>query len=139
MERDHILGGILNQCIHDGFGLHTFGEALSGPEYAHRFIQKLRALDIETMEGAIVLSLSSDKILEVSTRGALRRIGADAVVLAMGCRERTRGALSLPGARPSGVYTAGAAQNLMNMENIMVGKNVCILGSGISASSWLGG
>lgn len=130
VERDHILGGILNQCIHDGFGLHTFGEALSGPEYAHRFIQKLRALDIETMEGAIVLSLSSDKILEVSTRGALRRIGADAVVLAMGCRERTRGALSLPGARPSGVYTAGAAQNLMNMENIMVGKNVCILGSG---------
>lgn len=130
VERDHILGGILNQCIHDGFGLHTFKEALSGPEYADRFIRKLRDLRIETAEGTIVLSLSPGRVLEVSTRGALRRIEADAVVLAMGCRERTRGAVSIPGRRPSGVYTAGAAQNFMNMENIMVGRNVAILGSG---------
>ena len=129
-ERDRILGGILNQCIHDGFGLHTFKEALSGPEYAHRYIRRLRELGVESMEGTIVLSLSPDRVLEVSTRGTFERIEAGAVVLAMGCRERTRGAISIPGNRPSGVYTAGAAQNLMNLENIMVGRNVCILGSG---------
>ena len=130
IERDRILGGILNQCIHDGFGLHTFKEALSGPEYAARYIDRFRELGIEAMEETIVLSLGSDRVLEVSTRGTLRRIHAEAVVLAMGCRERTRGAISIPGNRPSGVYTAGAAQNFMNMENIMVGKKVCILGSG---------
>jgi len=130
VERDRILGGILNQCIHDGFGLHTFKEALSGPEYAARFIARFRELGIEAMEGAIVLSLGPDRALEVSTRGRFERIEARAVVLAMGCRERTRGALSIPGHRPSGVYTAGAAQNLMNLENIMVGERICILGSG---------
>ncbi len=130
IERDRILGGILNQCIHDGFGLHTFKEALSGPEYAARYIDRFRELGIEAMEETIVLSLGSDRVVEVSTRGTLRRIHAEAVVLAMGCRERTRGAISIPGNRPSGVYTAGAAQNFMNMENIMVGKKVCILGSG---------
>lgn len=130
VERDRSLGGILNQCIHDGFGLHAFKEALSGPEYAARYIERLRALGIDVLEGAIVLSLGADRILEVSARGALMRIEAGAVVLAMGCRERTRGALSIPGRRPSGVYTAGAAQNLMNLQNVRVGTRVCILGSG---------
>jgi len=130
IERDRILGGILNQCIHDGFGLHTFKEALSGPEYAARFIDRFRELGIAAMEETIVLSLSADRVLEVSTRGTYQRIEAGAVILAMGCRERTRGAISIPGHRPSGVYTAGAAQNFMNLENIMVGKKVCILGSG---------
>jgi len=130
IERDRILGGILNQCIHDGFGLHRFGEALSGPEYAGRFISRLRELDVPVMRNTIVLGLSRDRKLLVSRLGELQEIRAGAVVLAMGCRERTRGALSIPGHRPSGVYTAGAAQNFVNMENIMPGKRVCILGSG---------
>ena len=130
IERDRVLGGILNQCIHDGFGLHAFKEALSGPEYADRFIQKVRALDIPVMEKTIVLDLSKDKVLRVSREGEIKEIEAKAVVLAMGCRERTRGALSIPGHRPAGVYTAGTVQNLVNLENIMPGKRVVILGSG---------
>lgn len=130
IERDRILGGILNQCIHDGFGLHTFGTSLSGPEYAANFIKRFHELDIDVMEGSIVLSLEKDRTLSVSSREGYRVIQADAVILAMGCRERTRGAISIPGTRPSGIYTAGAAQNLINLENIMVGNRVCILGSG---------
>ena len=130
VERDRILGGILNKCIHDGFGLHTFGSSLSGPEYAERFIDRLQDLGIKVMEGSIVLSLDENRVLSVSSREGYRIIQADAVILAMGCRERTRGAISIPGRRPSGIYTAGAAQNLINLENIMVGKRVCILGSG---------
>ncbi len=134
IERDRILGGILNQCIHDGFGLHRFGEALSGPEYAFRFIDRVRRMKIPVLQNAIVLHLQrrgdGGGRLVVSTRGALREIEAKAVVLATGCRERPRGALSIPGHRPSGVYTAGAAQNFVNMENIMPGSRVCILGSG---------
>ena len=130
IERDRILGGILNQCIHDGFGLHAFKEALSGPEYADRFIQKLRALNIPVMEKTIVLNLSKDKVMRISHEGEIKEIEAKAVVLAMGCRERTRGAISIPGHRPAGVYTAGTVQNLVNLENIMPGKTVCILGSG---------
>ena len=130
IERDRILGGILNQCIHDGFGLHAFKEALSGPEYADRFIKKVQALDIAVMEKTIVLDLSGDKILRTSREGEMKEIEAKAVILAMGCRERTRGALSIPGHRPSGVYTAGAVQNLVNLENIMPGGRVVILGSG---------
>lgn len=134
VERDRILGGILNQCIHDGFGLHRFGEALSGPEYAFRFIDRLRQLKIAVLQNTIVLHLHRREEgggrLVLSTRGALREIEARAVVLAMGCRERPRGALSIPGHRPSGVYTAGAAQNFVNLENIMPGSRVCILGSG---------
>lgn len=134
VERDRILGGILNQCIHDGFGLHRFGEALSGPEYAFRFIDRLRQLKIAVLQNTIVLHLHRREggggRLVLSTRGALREIEARAVVLAMGCRERPRGALSIPGHRPSGVYTAGAAQNFVNLENIMPGSRVCILGSG---------
>ena len=130
IERDRILGGILNQCIHDGFGLHAFKEALSGPEYADRFIKKVQALNIAVMEKTIVLDLSGDKILRTSREGEMKEIEAKAVILAMGCRERTRGALSIPGHKPSGVYTAGAVQNLVNLENIMPGRRVVILGSG---------
>lgn len=130
IERDRILGGILNQCIHDGFGLHAFKEALSGPEYADRYIRRLPGAGVEVMDNTIVLSLSAERVLEVSARGALRHIEAGAVILAMGCRERTRGAISIPGHRPAGVYTAGSAQNFINLENIMVGRKVCILGSG---------
>ena len=130
IERDRVLGGILNQCIHDGFGLHAFKEALSGPEYADRFIKRVRELDIPVMEKTIVLDLSKDKVLRVSREGEIKEIEAKAVVLAMGCRERTRGALSIPGHRPAGVYTAGTVQNLVNLENIMPGKHVVILGSG---------
>ncbi|GHS89493.1 sarcosine oxidase subunit alpha [Synergistales bacterium] len=133
IERDRILGGILNQCIHDGFGLHRFNEALSGPEYAARFIDQLRSLSIPTMQSSIVLELSTKgglPSLLVSRLGELVKISAKSVVLSMGCRERPRGALAIPGHRPSGVYTAGAAQNLINLENIMPGKRVVILGSG---------
>jgi len=130
IERDRILGGILNQCIHDGFGLHAFKEALSGPEYADRYIRRLPGAGVEVMDNTIVLSLSAERVLEVSARGALRHIEAGAVILAMGCRERPRGAISIPGHRPAGVYTAGSAQNFINLENIMVGRKVCILGSG---------
>jgi sarcosine oxidase subunit alpha len=130
IERDRILGGILNQCIHDGFGLHRFSEALSGPEYAARFIERLKKLDIAVMQNTIALNLSHDRKILVSKLGELLEIRAKAVILAMGCRERPRGALSIPGHRPSGVYTAGAAQNFVNMENIMPGRQVCILGSG---------
>jgi len=130
IERDFILGGILNQCIHDGFGLHEFKEALSGPEYADRFIKEFHSLGIEVMTGTIVLSMNADRVIDVSTRGTYKRIQADAIVLGMGCRERTAGAISLPGTRPSGVFTAGSAQNFMNLQNIMVGKQVVVLGSG---------
>ncbi len=130
LERDRLLGGILNQCIHDGFGLHRFGEAMTGPEYAQRYIDRFRELNIEHMTESMVLNLSHDRELLVSRRGEMIRLTADAVVLAMGCRERPRGALSIPGTRPSGIYTAGAAQNFVNMENLMVGRRICILGSG---------
>lgn len=130
IERDRVLGGILNQCIHDGFGLHTFKEALSGPEYAARYIDKVRAYNIPVMENTIVLNLSKDRVLKISRKGCIEQIQAKAVILAMGCRERTREALSIPGHRPVGVYTAGAVQNLVNLENILPGKKVCILGSG---------
>ena len=130
IERDRVLGGILGQCIHDGFGLHAFGEALSGPEYAARYIEMEEELGICVMENTIALNLSGDKVLRVSRGGEIKEIEASAVILAMGCRERTRGALSIPGDRPAGVYTAGMAQNLVNMENIMPGRHVCILGSG---------
>ncbi|OGR24887.1 MAG: pyridine nucleotide-disulfide oxidoreductase [Desulfobacterales bacterium RIFOXYA12_FULL_46_15] len=130
IERDKILGGILNQCIHDGFGLHTFKEALTGPEYAQRFIDEFHGLGIEAMPETIVLSLDKEKTLTVSSKKGFVKIKANAVILAMGCRERTAGAISLPGTRPAGVYTAGAAQNFVNLQNIMIGKRIVILGSG---------
>ncbi len=130
IERDRILGGILNQCIHDGFGLHRYGQALTGPEYAQRHIDEINDLNIETLLGTIVLSMDQERNLTVSFRKGYTRIHAGAVVLAMGCRERTAGAISLPGTRPSGIYTAGAAQNFINLQNIMVGRRAVILGSG---------
>lgn len=130
IERGRVLGGILNQCIHDGFGLHRFKEALSGPEYAQRFIDELGGLSIEVLLNTMVLSLDGKRRLLVSSREGLMEIMAKAVVLAMGCRERTAGALMLPGSRPTGVYTAGVAQTLINLQNIMVGQEAVILGSG---------
>jgi NADPH-dependent 2,4-dienoyl-CoA reductase/sulfur reductase-like enzyme len=130
IERDQVLGGILNQCIHDGFGLHEFGEALTGPEYAQRFIDEFESLGIEPMKGAIVLSLDRGRNLHVSSRKGFFHIQPRAVVLAMGCRERTAGAILLPGTRPAGIYTAGAAQNFINLRNIMVGERAVVLGSG---------
>lgn len=130
IERDKILGGILNQCIHDGFGLHTFKEALTGPEYAQRYIDEFHKLGIEVMLETIVLSLDNNRQISVSSKEGFVKIQAGAVILSMGCRERTAGAISLPGTRPSGVYTAGAAQNFINLQNKQIGNRVVILGSG---------
>ena len=130
IERDRELGGILNQCIHAGFGLHTFGEELSGPEYAARFIARVEELEIPRLTNTMVLDLSRDRVLTLSSRQGLQQIRAGAVILAMGCRERSRGALNIPGTRPAGVWSAGAAQRLVNMEGLLPGRNVVILGSG---------
>ncbi len=130
IERDRTLGGILNQCIHDGFGLHRFGETLTGPEYAQRYIDEFHGLGLEAVTGTIVLSMDGRRTLYASSRSGFARIEAGAVVLAMGCRERTAGAIGIPGSRPAGVYTAGAAQNLINLRNVMVGSRVVVLGSG---------
>ena len=131
IERDSAPGGILNQCIHAGFGLHTFHEELSGPEYAGRFIDQAEALGIPMLLDTMVLDLSPDRVLTVSSRQeGLQQIQAGAVILAMGCRERPRGALNLPGTRCAGIYSAGTAQRLVNMEGLMPGKEVVILGSG---------
>ena len=132
LERDAVPGGILQQCIHNGFGLHYFGQELTGPEYAQRFIDEVEKIDsIEVMLNTMVLSVDADKRLTaVSSENGMVRVQAKAVVLAMGCRERTRGALNIPGTRPAGVYTAGCAQRLVNMEGMMPGRRVVILGSG---------
>lgn len=131
LERDKRLGGILQQCIHNGFGLHIFKEQLTGPEYAQRFIDEVEKYGIEYKLDTMVLHLGEDKhITAINPKDGLMEIDAKAVVLAMGCRERTRGALNIPGNRPAGVFTAGAAQRFVNMEGYMVGKKVVILGSG---------
>jgi NADPH-dependent 2,4-dienoyl-CoA reductase/sulfur reductase-like enzyme len=130
IERARTYGGILNQCIHDGFGLHRFGETLTGPEYAQRYIDEFKEQRIEAMLGTIVLSMDNGRNLYVSSRNGFKRIEAGAVILSMGCRERTAGAISLPGTRPAGVYTAGTAQSFINLQNIMVGKQAVIMGSG---------
>ncbi|ARC85155.1 FAD binding domain protein [Clostridium argentinense CDC 2741] len=130
LEREKKPGGILKQCIHDGFGLVRFNEALSGPEYANRFIEEVEKQNIEIQTNATVINLTNKKEVTVATREGLRKFQAKVVVLAMGCRERTRGAISIPGTRPAGVFTAGVAQSYMNLKNIMVGKKVVILGSG---------
>ena len=130
-ERDTELGGILNQCIHNGFGLHTFKEELTGPEYAGRYIAQVKERGIRYETGSMVLSISPDRELTAVSRDkGLRVIKADAVILAMGCRERPRGALNIPGFRPQGIYTAGTAQKLVNCEGYVPGKEVVILGSG---------
>lgn len=130
LEREAMLGGILRQCIHDGFGLGRFGESLSGPEYAQAFIDKVNKREIPYETSATVLSLTADRVVTASTRNGLRQYQAKAVVLAMGCKERSRGALGIPGERPAGVFTAGTAQAYMNLYNRMPGKEVIILGSG---------
>ena len=131
LERDSMLGGILNQCIHNGFGLHTFKEELTGPEYAKRFEDEVAARGIECRLNTMVMDLSPDKIVTAMNRtDGMFRIEAKAVVLAMGCRERSRGALNIPGYRPAGIYSAGTAQRLVNIEGYMPGRKVVILGSG---------
>lgn len=130
VERENHLGGILKQCIHDGFGLTRFGETLSGPEYAKRFIDQVEELQIPYLTDAAVTGISGDKVVTVVSRNGLEKYQAKAVILTMGCRERTRGALGIPGERPAGVFTAGVAQSYINLHNTMVGKEVVILGSG---------
>lgn len=131
IERDRELGGILQQCIHNGFGLHVFKEELTGPEYAERFINELRSLGIDYVLDTMVLEITEDRTVHcVSSADGYRIIESQAVILAMGCRERTRGAIAIPGYRPAGVFNAGTAQRYMNMEGYMVGKKVVILGSG---------
>ena len=131
VERDRRLGGILNQCIHNGFGLHTFKEELTGPEYAQRFIDEVVDLGIEYKLNTMVVDIEGDKVLTImnSTDG-LVRLKAKAIVLAMGCRERPRGALNIPGCRPAGIYSAGTAQRFVNIEGFMPGREIVILGSG---------
>ena len=131
LERDSTLGGILNQCIHNGFGLHTFKEELTGPEYASRFIEEAQKMEIPYQLGAMVLSITPEKVITYMSKAeGLVQISAKAVILAMGCRERPRGALNIPGFRPAGIYSAGTAQRLMNIDGYSVGKEVVILGSG---------
>ena len=131
LERDSSLGGILQQCIHNGFGLHRFGEELSGPEYAWRYEKKVRELGIEYRLNTMVLDITEDKVITAtSAKDGIVEIKAEAIILAMGCRERPRGALNIPGERPSGIYSAGMAQKLVNMMGYMPGRNVVILGSG---------
>ena len=131
LERDSELGGILNQCIHNGFGLHTFKEELTGPEYASRFIQQANDLGIPYKLDTMVLDLAADKTVTAMNRtDGLFQLHPKAVVLAMGCRERPRGALNIPGYRPAGIFTAGTAQRLVNMEGYLPGRKVVILGSG---------
>ena len=131
IERDKEPGGILNQCIHNGFGLHYFKEELTGPEYAGRFVRRAAELGVEVMLDTMVLAVEEDHTVRAAnTRDGLLEIRAGAVVLAMGCRERTRGAIAIPGDRSAGIFTAGTAQRYINMEGWMVGRRVVILGSG---------
>ena len=131
LERDRELGGILMQCIHNGFGLHIFKEELTGPEYAERFIREMESLGIEYRLDTMVLEVRDDRSVDIiSSKHGFEMLKAKAIILAMGCRERTRGAINIPGTRPAGVYSAGAAQRFVNMEGFMVGKRVVVLGSG---------
>ena len=132
LERDNALGGILQQCIHPGFGLTRFGEELTGPEYYGRFVDRAKELNVEYMLNSMVLQVNNEtnEIVATSSEYGLTCIQAGSIVLAMGCREKTRASIMVPGTRPSGLYTAGSAQRLVNRQNIMVGKKVVILGSG---------
>lgn len=131
IERDGVLGGILNQCIHNGFGLHTFKEELTGPEYAQRFIDKAKEAGVEALLNTIVIDISADKTVTcMSGEKGIFTIEAESIVLCMGCRERPRGALNTPGYRPAGIYSAGTAQRYVNIEGKLPGKEVVILGSG---------
>lgn len=130
VDRNRYLGGILNQCIHDGFGLHAFGEVLTGPEFAERYVSRAIEAGVEMQPNTLVAELTSERDLVCTSFGSRYALHASSVVLAMGCRERTRGMLRIPGDRPAGVYTAGTAQWLTNMANVRVGRRVLILGSG---------
>ena len=131
IERDRALGGILNQCIHNGFGLQRFGEELTGPEYAGRYIEMLKSTSVEVCSDTMVLELKKDRtVCAVNGEKGYFEVRGKAVILAIGCRERTRGAISIPGKRPAGVFTAGAAQRFLNIEGFLCGKRVVILGSG---------
>ena len=131
LERDNQLGGILRQCIHSGFGLHKFGEELTGPEYAYKYEKMVKDLEIPYKLNTMVLDITPDKVVTcTNTTDGVFQIQAKAIILAMGCRERPKGALNIPGSRPSGIYSAGTAQKLVNMEGFMPGKDVVILGSG---------
>lgn len=134
LERDKEMGGILNQCIHNGFGVHSFKEELTGPEYAQRYVEMLSSTKVSIKLDTMVLSIENDgdmkKVEAINTEEGYLSLETKAIILAMGCRERTRGAIQIPGARPSGVFTAGTAQRYVNMEGYMVGKRVVILGSG---------
>ena len=134
IERDRELGGILNQCIHNGFGLHTFKEELTGPEYASRFIAQVEVRGIEYKLNTMVMDISNDKVVTaMNSTDGMFTVEAKAVVLAMGCRERSRGALNIPGYRPAGIFSAGTAQRLVNIEGYMPGRRVVILRSGAIA------
>lgn len=131
LERDEHLGGILQQCIHNGFGLHKFGEELTGPEYAWKYEEKVRQLGIEFKLNTMVLDLTQDKVITATnSQDGIFQIKAKAVILAMGCRERSKGALNIAGSRPAGIYSAGTAQKFVNTKGYLPGKNVVILGSG---------
>ena len=130
LERDHELGGILNQCIHNGFGLHTFNEELTGPEYAARFENQLKDYNIDYLLDTMVLDIKQNLVTTINSTNGVFTVECEAIVLCMGCRERPRGALNIPGLRPAGVFTAGTAQRLVNIEGYMPGKEVVILGSG---------
>jgi len=130
LEREKTLGGILNQCVHDGFGLFLYKETISGPEYAERLTEDVAREPIRIETGAMVLDLSPGRVLRINSRRGYRLVEAGAVVLAMGCRERTRDMIEIPGTRPAGIYTAGLAQNLVNLQNLRVGTEAVILGSG---------
>jgi len=130
IERGDYLGGILQQCIHDGFGLEKFHTSLAGPEYAQRYIDQVKEKEIPFLLNSMVVSLTPQKEVIVVNHHGLQHYRAKVIILAMGCRERTRGAISIPGARPSGIYTAGVAQELINLKNYMVGQKIVVLGSG---------
>jgi len=130
-ERDSVLGGILNQCIHNGFGLHVFKEELTGPEYAARYVGMVEDRRIEARLDTMVIDLTAERIVTtISEQDGLVQIEAQAIILAMGCRERPRGALNIPGARPAGIFSAGTAQRFVNIEGYMPGRDIVILGSG---------
>lgn len=131
LERDGHLGGILRQCIHNGFGLHKFGEELTGPEYAWRYEEKVRALNIPVLLNTMVLDIAADKtITATNEKDGIFKIQAKSIILAMGCRERPKGALNIAGSRPSGIYSAGTAQKYVNIMGYLPGRDVVILGSG---------
>ncbi|MBC8526955.1 MAG: FAD-dependent oxidoreductase [Candidatus Cloacimonetes bacterium] len=130
LERNEFLGGILLQCIHDGFGLHLYDEMLAGPQYAERLIEDIEKEDVPYIMNSMVIDIDKNKVITVANIKGLIQIEAKTIILAMGCRERTRGAIEIPGTRPAGIFTAGVAQNYMNLKNLKLGKDVVILGSG---------